>query len=196
MGRRELTQVVAGERFANSRQRHYPPIGRGGPAARIGHHARAGPVQGVEKPAGKGKAWKKSKSKVEAKPNNEDPQRQSGGTVKKGCQYCGSQKQHVHKDCPAREKECFSCGKLGHFAKVCRSARDKSAVSGIQRDWPPAQLELVAPHDCKPVAVIATEEAASLLALPDPGAEIDAVPEIFFRRENSPGSTSSAAPQQ
>ncbi|XP_059825277.1 uncharacterized protein LOC132393885 [Hypanus sabinus] len=35
------------------------------------------------------------------------------------CYFCGHKK-HPRKRCPARETTCSSCGKRGHFAKVCR----------------------------------------------------------------------------
>ena len=41
------------------------------------------------------------------------------------CRNCGGA--YPHKDsCPARNKKCTSCGKLNHFAKVCRTAPSDS----------------------------------------------------------------------
>ncbi len=44
----------------------------------------------------------------------------------KGCGYCGN-KRHVDRfHCPAKGKVCKVCGKLNHFAKVCRSNCEKT----------------------------------------------------------------------
>ena len=37
------------------------------------------------------------------------------------CRYCGSS--HALRQCPAYGKMCTSCGKMGHFKKVCRSRK-------------------------------------------------------------------------
>ena len=43
----------------------------------------------------------------------------SGAVIQK-CSFCGNKK-HSRRFCPARDLECYRCGKKGHFAKVCRS---------------------------------------------------------------------------
>ena len=43
----------------------------------------------------------------------------SGAVIQK-CFFCGNKK-NSRKFCPARDVECYRCGKKGHFAKVCRS---------------------------------------------------------------------------
>ena len=46
----------------------------------------------------------------------------SGGT-KGSCMYCGRQQVHACKeDCPAWNKWCNKCGRLNHFASVCKAA--------------------------------------------------------------------------
>ena len=37
-------------------------------------------------------------------------------------QNCGGS--HAPRQCPGYGKSCASCGKMGHFKKVCRSRRD------------------------------------------------------------------------
>lgn len=43
---------------------------------------------------------------------------------KKLCFNCGKEFPH-NKSCPAKNVECFSCGKMGHFFNVCRSKTQK-----------------------------------------------------------------------
>ncbi|CAB4006994.1 uncharacterized protein K02A2.6-like, partial [Paramuricea clavata] len=42
---------------------------------------------------------------------------------KKSCGNCG--RSHEPKQCPAYGKTCNSCGKSGHFAKLCRSSKNR-----------------------------------------------------------------------
>ena len=46
----------------------------------------------------------------------------NSSTISKKCSFCGYQA-HRRQECPARESECHSCGKMGHYAKVCRVAK-------------------------------------------------------------------------
>ena len=47
------------------------------------------------------------------------------------CRYCGSV--HAPRQCLAYGKTCASCGKLGHFKKVCQSRKDH-AVQEVEED--------------------------------------------------------------
>ena len=48
-------------------------------------------------------------------------QKRQTGDDKENCGWCGSNNRHAKKDCPARDKSCRNCGKLGHWASVCYS---------------------------------------------------------------------------
>ena len=48
----------------------------------------------------------------------------SGG---QSCFFCGFAR-HPRSKCPARDAKCKSCGKMGHFAKVCRSSSTTAAA--------------------------------------------------------------------
>ena len=63
-----------------------------------------------------------SNSKLPNKPSNNDFVNFSGTTHKyKACHFCGGPFHSKGRAaCPAVEKNCFNCGKLGHFSKVCR----------------------------------------------------------------------------
>lgn len=53
------------------------------------------------------------------------------------CSFCGRQP-HPREQCPALGETCFSCGKLGHFAHVCRSCPPTSARDRRQM-WIPSR---------------------------------------------------------
>uniref|UniRef100_A0AC34FT30 CCHC-type domain-containing protein n=1 Tax=Panagrolaimus sp. ES5 TaxID=591445 RepID=A0AC34FT30_9BILA len=44
------------------------------------------------------------------------------------CGYCGDEHQSGKERCPAKGKKCKNCGKINHFARVCRSAKKQNVV--------------------------------------------------------------------
>ncbi|XP_069062077.1 uncharacterized protein [Pleurodeles waltl] len=48
------------------------------------------------------------------------------------CMRCGSNLHTNKSTCPALFKECFKCGKTGHFSTVCRSQRNVNSIVGKQ----------------------------------------------------------------
>ena len=58
------------------------------------------------------------KLKKQRKEDKTSPRKQKSF---KRCSRCGREQHEDNQKCPARDKECFSCGKTGHFAGVCRS---------------------------------------------------------------------------
>ena len=55
----------------------------------------------------------------EANPEESTLEAISGAVIHK-CSFCGNKKLS-RRFCPARDVQCYRCGKIGHFAKVCRS---------------------------------------------------------------------------
>jgi len=45
------------------------------------------------------------------------------------CGYCGGKHQRGRQYCRAADVECFLCKRIGHFARVCRSARRQDGAS-------------------------------------------------------------------
>lgn len=44
------------------------------------------------------------------------------------CYFCGLRR-HARNNCPAKDALCHTCGKKGHFSKVCRSGSSSAAVA-------------------------------------------------------------------
>lgn len=51
------------------------------------------------------------------------------------CDYCGNKAHTAKENCPAKGKQCKSCNKWNHFAKVCRS-KQKKAVHAVSENEP------------------------------------------------------------
>ena len=81
-----------------------------------------------------------------------EEQKQSTNKRKRGvnCNKCGSYNwtpTHIP-DCPAKNKKCNNCKKVGHFAIVCRSKRinyihEEMASSAEEDNWTPNRLHLI-----------------------------------------------------
>ncbi|KAK0141090.1 hypothetical protein N1851_021892 [Merluccius polli] len=70
------------------------------------------------------------------KPDKEGRDWKPAGTGKaygKNCGYCGGRAHRDNEHCPARGKQCAKCGKLNHFAKVCKSTSRRS-VHAVSHD--------------------------------------------------------------
>ncbi|XP_072384754.1 uncharacterized protein [Diabrotica undecimpunctata] len=47
------------------------------------------------------------------------------------CYFCGSTERHPRSLCPARDKVCKKCSKVGHFSKVCRLQMPNSVSAAV-----------------------------------------------------------------
>ena len=65
------------------------------------------------------------------------------------CNKCGAPNWSKQHECPARGKKCAKCGKLGYYAKCCRSMRkinhiaDEEAENADKDDWIPDKIHLI-----------------------------------------------------
>jgi hypothetical protein len=89
----------------------------------------------------------------------------AGTFTSKKCYFCGNSI-HNRRNCPARNCVCDSCGKRGHYAKVCRSKA--STVASI---FSPSLCAIVAscPKSLKQASVMVSIGNKPLTALVDSG---------------------------
>ena len=65
------------------------------------------------------------------------------------CNRCGAPNWSRQHECPARGKKCAKCGKIGHFAKCCRTSKkvnhimDEETSSANEDDWTPNTIHSV-----------------------------------------------------
>ncbi len=72
-------------------------------------------------------------------PRNRAPPAQSQGNHSSGsnprCGKCGRSPHEDSSKCPAKDKRCRKCNKMGHFATVCRSAPVDKGVSEVTENF-------------------------------------------------------------
>ena len=135
-----------------------------------------------------GKAANADKS---AKPSN-GSQKTSDSTTSSGCTHCGSSSSHKKADCPAAGKECRGCGKIGHFASVCRSKeKSKNATKSC------GTIRVSSSSTVNRVAAVSSTDSVNILVvtssncksdkvkasfLPDTGSQLDAIPRTLYQR--------------
>ncbi|UYV67223.1 K02A2.6-like, partial [Cordylochernes scorpioides] len=66
--------------------------------------------------------WEKNRSRVEKAKAGP-----SIANTRNECKWCGQQ--HTYGNCPAYRKTCNACGKLNHFAAVCRTRRIRNLIA-------------------------------------------------------------------
>ncbi len=83
-------------------------------------------VHAISGHTSKGSVSKQRNAKYTKRYSDSPQTRNAPSVYPKGCGYCGN-KRHVDRfHCPAKGKVCKVCGKLNHFAKVCRSNCEKT----------------------------------------------------------------------
>ena len=70
------------------------------------------------------------------------------------CIRCGAPKWNKSHDCPAKTKKCLNCGKIGNYARLCRSKQntdrrikhnqqDSEATSAEEDNWTPNKIHSI-----------------------------------------------------
>ena len=84
----------------------------------------------------------------------------------KNCWFCGNSF-HQRSRCPAKNSECSSCGKYGHWAKVCQSRSQKKVAASVH--YPPSLCAITAavPNCLRSSSIPVNVNGHELLALID-----------------------------
>ena len=108
-------------------------------------------------------------------------------TPSRQCRNCGGQFPH-QSECPAKGKECRSCGKMNHFARVCRSKSDVATgkvrnVEAFDSDSEYVYTVSNAPDFKSPrVEVMVDNTEVSMMI--DSGATVNLIDEATFLKVN------------
>ncbi|XP_024117609.1 uncharacterized protein K02A2.6 [Oryzias melastigma] len=96
-------------------------------------------VHAIERHSSKTASWKPRQSRSK---RNTFHVRTAGGDNErfKTCSYCGNKMHGVQETCPAKGKQCKTCNKWNHFAKVCCSGQNKG-VHTVSQDVSSEMME-------------------------------------------------------
>ncbi|XP_045025183.1 uncharacterized protein LOC123469907 [Daphnia magna] len=111
-----------------------------------------------------------------------------------GCGNCGSKSQcKPLTACPAQGRKCNKCGRPNHYAQVCRNSKPTPKQQSIYVEPSPLTVGAVKTSDLVAVSITpkklptANGEHAAVVvhALPDTGADNDAIPESLYMQKFS-----------
>ena len=91
---------------------------------------------------------------VDRKRNYQKLEKEKSNKIRKvDCIRCGAPNWSKLHDCPAKTKKCLNCGKIGHYAKLCRTKRktdrkkhihpESEASSAEEDEWSPNKIHLI-----------------------------------------------------
>ena len=105
--------------------------------------------------------------------------RKSNGSSK--CRNCGGAYPH-NDSCPARNKKCISCGKLNHFAKVCRTIPPGSVKRVTEEDDTDEEDFVYAVGEKKQPMCRLKIDGEYVELMLDSGASVNLIVEVTYRR--------------
>ena len=92
---------------------------------------------------------------MDRKRNYQKPEKDKPNKFRKvDCIRCGAPNWSKLHDCPAKAKKCLNCGKISHYAKLCRTKQkidqrikhihpESEASSAEEDEWSPNRIHLI-----------------------------------------------------
>lgn len=101
------------------------------------------------------------------------------GAVRTKCYFCGGTR-HPRTNCPAKDKVCNNCGKIGHFQNVCQSQRKKNTATA---HGSASIVSCPVSHQSK-VKTTLTVNGYKLSGMLDSGSDISLIDDVIARQLN------------
>ena len=111
-----------------------------------------------------------SKSSIESNEQQENHSHSAAASASRShqCWFCGGSR-HPRSTCPARDSECKSCGKVGHWAKCCQSSKHKKKVASSTHNSSDDSVAAAVPRCLESVKITVEVHQSQITGIVDSG---------------------------